>query len=285
MTQPLDWKPIAKVKPEKLASTRRSLHLAVQAVANLGRTYLPAAEDHGHIALRWIPKINGLAGQPVPSGTSKLIAALSFEPLEWLLLDAKAEALARVPFAGKTLAQLEDAVRAELKRHGLDESRFTVKPPFPVETSPLLEGGNFSPEWDLDERRELANYYAGTDLVLRALAAELQVSLGPRVWPHHFDCALLLSLPPGPGDNARSISLGMSPGDQYYDQPYFYSTPWPYPQGALPALPKPASWHTQEWTGAVLRASDLPPMAGTALAAYWRAAFALLRALLEKPPA
>ncbi|HLW74768.1 MAG TPA: DUF5996 family protein [Gammaproteobacteria bacterium] len=285
MTQALDWKPIGKVKPEKLTSTRRTLHLAAQAVANLGRSYLPAPEDYGNISLRWIPKFNGLAGQPVPAGTSQLLAALSFDPLEWLLLDAKAATLAKVPLAGKTLAQLESAVRAELKRHGLDETRYTVKPPFQVEATPLLEGGNFSPEWDVDERRELAAYYTGADMVLRALAAEFPGASGPRCWPHHFDYALLMKLDAGSHENARSVGLGMSPGDQYYDQPYFYSTPWPYPTGPLPPLPKPASWHTQEWTGAVLRASALPPMAGTALAAYWRAAYTLLRGLLEKPPA
>jgi hypothetical protein len=147
-----------------------------------------------------------------------------------------------------------------------------------------LEGGIFSPEWDVDERRELAMYYTGADKVLRALAAEFPGAVGPRCWPHHFDYALLMKLDAGTQENARSVGLGMSPGDQYYDQPYFYSTPWPYPKGSLPPLPKPASWHTQEWTGAVLRASDLPPMAGTALAAYWRAAYKLLRGILEKPP-
>src|SRR5579859_6205407 len=191
MVQVLDWKPIGKVKPEKLTSTRRSLHLAVQSVANLGRGYLAAQEDSGHISMRWIPKFNGLVGHPVPAGASQLVAALSFDPLEWLLLDAKAATLAKVPLAGKTLAQLESAVRAVLKSQGLDENRYTVKPPFQVESSPLLEGGVFSPDWDVDERHELASYYSGTDMVLRALAAELPGASGPRCWPHHFDYALL----------------------------------------------------------------------------------------------
>ena len=285
MPQPIDWKPIGKVKPEKLGSTRRSLHLAVQTVANVGRTYLQAPEDHGNVSLRWLPKLNGLAGQPVPAGSSRVVAVLSFDPLEWQLLDGKGALLSKVPFAGKNLTQVEDAVRGELKRHGLDDSRYSVKPPFELQSHPLLEGGLFSPEWDQDERRELASYYAGADQVLRALAAEFQVALGPRCWPHHFDYALMLTLEPGSAEKARSVGLGLSPGDQYYDQPYFYSTPWPYPPAAkLPAVPKPASWHTQEWTGAVLRASDLPPTAGTALAAYWRASFALLRSLLQQAP-
>jgi len=285
MPQPIEWKPIGKVKPEKLSSTRRSLHLAVQSVANVGRAYLAAPADESHVSLRWLPKLNGLAGQPVPAGASRVVAALSFDPLEWQLLDGKGTQVAKLPFAGKSLAQVEDAVRQALKQNGLDAARYSVKPPFEVESHPLLEGGLFSPEWDADERRELASYYAGADLVLRTLAGELQVAAGPRCWPHHFDYALLFKLDAAGGEKARSVGLGMSPGDRYYDQPYFYSTPWPYPPAKLlPAMPKPAAWHTQEWTGAVLRASDLPPTAGVALAAYWRASSALLRSIVEKMP-
>ena len=284
MPQAIDWKPIGKVKPEKLGSTRRSLHLAAQTVANVGRAYAPAAPDHSHVSLRWLPKLNGLAGQPVALGSARLVAALSFDPLEWQLLDGKGAVVGKLSFAGKTLAQMEAAIRAVLKQNGLDETLYSVKPSFPVDSHPLLEGGLFSPEWDADERRELASWYAGADQVLRALAGEFQVAQGPRGWPHHFDYALMLTLSVEPG-KARSVGLGLSPGDKYYDQPYFYATPWPYPPAAsLPAMPKPASWHTQEWTGAVLLASDLPPMAGTALAAYWRASFALLRSILEKLP-
>lgn len=285
MPQPIDWKPIAKVKPEKLSSTRRSLHLALQAVANVGRAYAPSAPDHGQVSLRWLPKLNGMAGQPVASGAARLVAALCFDPLEWQLLDGKGAVVSQLPFAGKNLAQMESAIREVLKKNGLDETRYSIKPAFAVDPHPLLEGGLFSPEWDEDERRELAHYYAGVDQILRALAAEFQVAQGPRGWPHHFDYALLLTFNVEPG-KARSVGLGMSPGDKHYDQPYFYSTPWPYPPVTnLPAIPKPASWHTQEWTGAVLLASDLPPVAGTALAAYWRASFALLRSILEKTPA
>src|SRR5690242_17314131 len=100
MPQAIDWKPIGKVKPDKLASTRRSLHLAAQSVANVGRTYLAAPEDYGHISLRWVPPLNGLAGQLVPAGATQLFAALSFEPLEWLLRDSKGATLAKIPLAG-----------------------------------------------------------------------------------------------------------------------------------------------------------------------------------------
>ena len=45
-----------------------------------------------------------------------------------------------------------------------------------------------------------------------------------RCWPHHFDMATLFNL----GED-RSIGVGFSPGDESYDEPYFYCTPWPPP--------------------------------------------------------
>ncbi|NNE17483.1 MAG: hypothetical protein HKN10_03295, partial [Myxococcales bacterium] len=59
-------------------------------------------------------------------------------------------------------------------------------------------------------------------------------------------------------EEARSIGVGFSPGDGSYDQPYFYVTPWPYPEASsLPRLTKGAEWHRSGWTGAVLTAERL----------------------------
>ena len=49
----------------------------------------------------------------------------------------------------------------------------------------------------------------------------------------------------------------MSPGDGSYPQPYFYVSPWPYPEGsALPALAS-GKWHTEVWVGAVLTGDEI----------------------------
>jgi hypothetical protein len=59
-------------------------------------------------------------------------------------------------------------------------------------------------------------------------------------------------------EEARSIGIGLSPGDGSYDQPYFYVNPWPYPDAEdLPPLAAGAHWHTSGWTGAVLTADRL----------------------------
>lgn len=278
MKDTCDWKPSGEAAPGTLGEARRRLHLAVQAAANLGRSYLAAPADYSHISLQWLPAQEALAGEPVEG---RLRAALRFDPLEWLLLDADGAALHVLPLAGKTLARLETEVRAVLAKQGLDAARYSLKPPFQVERHPLLEGAAFTPETDADARRELAHYYAGSSRILDMLAGEFGVRAVPRVWPHHFDYALLHTLV-GSGEEARSVNLGMSPGDHYYDEPYFYASPWPYPAAdRLPPLTPPAAWHTREWTGGVLKSSALPSGAGAAVASYWREAHAILVKLLS----
>ena len=57
-------------------------------------------------------------------------------------------------------------------------------------------------------------------------------------------------------EEARSVGVGMTPGDGGYPEPYFYVTPWPYPNPEV--LPRLAtgSWHTEGWTGAVLTGTE-----------------------------
>ena len=80
-----------------------------------------------------------------------------------------------------------------------------------------------------------------------------------RCWPHHFDVAALLPLDPdGDPEQARAVGVGFSPGDRSYAEPYFYVSPWPYPDaGELPRLPEGARWHTEGWVGLVLTAERI----------------------------
>jgi hypothetical protein len=112
----------------------------------------------------------------------------------------------------------------------------------------------------------------------RAKYARYEPGPGPvRCWPHHFDIAVLVGLEAGDPEHARSIGLGVSPGDGYYAEPYFYLSPYPAPeQRNLPSLPPGGRWHTKDFFAAVATATDLvalrDPRAG--LEAIIDAAFA-----------
>ena len=70
--------------------------------------------------------------------------------------------------------------------------------------------------------------------------------------------AVLLQLEDGNPEQARSVGAGMSPGDGTYGEPYFYVSPWPYPeQNVLPALKGKGFWHTEGFTAAVLTAKTI----------------------------
>jgi hypothetical protein len=71
--------------------------------------------------------------------------------------------------------------------------------------------------------------------------------------------AILITLS-GAGEEAKTVGVGLSPGDGSYSQPYWYVTPWPYPpQDDLPALTA-GIWHREGWIGAILLAEAVPEL-------------------------
>lgn len=110
------------------------------------------------------------------------------------------------------------------------------------------------------ELRSLGAWYSRAHSVLTTLGDRFQSiavsSPDIRCWPHHYDLAALFVLDGGDPENARSIGVGLSPGDENYAEPYFYCTPWPTPS-QLPAAPSPLYWHTEGFTSLVCVASRI----------------------------
>lgn len=156
-------------------------------------------------------------------------------------------------------------VRLERPRHEL--------PP-----SPIAEGARFD-EPAGSALAELEDWYASADRVLRAIGTAEPGASPVRCWPHHFDLATLIQLdaPDVPKERARSIGVGLSPGDVGIPEPYWYVTPWP-PTASRNAPSLPAGhWQAQGWTGAALLASELA--AAPASAAGYRVSTFLSAAL------
>jgi len=122
-----------------------------------------------------------------------------------------------------------------------------------------------SPSWDMPARseevaddadlQELSDWFALAHVALVEVAARYDGASEVGTWPHHFDMATLITLDPD-AETARSVGVGLSPGDGDIDEPYFYVTPWPYPDSkAGPKLPWNGYWHSKGWFGAVLKGS------------------------------
>ena len=82
-------------------------------------------------------------------------------------------------------------------------------------------------------------------------------------------------------EQGHAIGLGMVPGDEGRPEPYFYVTPWPYPERReLPPLPAGGTWNTEGWLGAVLAAPSFMD-AGQGAAAQAEAVETFLRSAAE----
>ena len=101
---------------------------------------------------------------------------------------------------------------------------------------------------------ELAAWFANADYSLvrvqRQMIGRKLTASDVRCWPHHFDLATLISFPARDDCVTGYVGAGLSPGDEYYDEPYFYVSVYPKPDSAaLPRLPKLGHWHTSRVHG------------------------------------
>ncbi|MDH3201739.1 MAG: hypothetical protein OEM15_12670 [Myxococcales bacterium] len=247
----MSWKPLGSLLPGTLVEARLELHWATQLVSAVGTSLLPPQSDFSHTNCGWLAELGVLAGRAV--GDDALRPALVFEGLELVLLDGTQERAA-LPLAGHTLEEGRVWLAGEL---GVPSDELRL-PEHEMPAHPVGDGGVFS-EARADQRIELAAWFADASRLIRRLVADDPTASPVRCWPHHFDIASLIVLDgDAEPEEARSYGVGFSPGDQSYAQPYFYVTPWPYPNAdALPVLEAGARWHTSGWTGAVLTADQV----------------------------
>jgi hypothetical protein len=161
--------------------------------------------------------------------------------------------LVSIPLDGLTISAATERVTAALATAGLDPARYTLRRHFEIPTHRLSEGGSFDAS-DSTALEQLTAWYANAASVLTRLAADNPGASEVRTWPHHFDIATLVAAGPG-----KSNGVGLSPGDDYYDEPYFYVNVYPAPSEdrLVATLDGGGGWHTRDWVGAVLPGSRL----------------------------
>lgn len=248
----MSWNRLGAVAPQDLKQARLNLHYAAQVVSGIGRTLLPAQQDDSHTNLFWMDKHGTLAGHAV-MGPRPFRAALDFERFRLLFLDLDDKILYETALAGKTLAQayswLADAIGSRL-----GQDRPEIQPlHYSMPEHALGGAGAFSFE-PAGPFAELRRWYANAAATLEQVR-QLHDSSPVRCWPHHFDIATLISAGPG-----ATIGVGLSPGDDSYDEPYWYVGPWPHPSpDEWPTLRGGGRWHSAGFVAAVLPASAFTP--------------------------
>jgi hypothetical protein len=253
----VSWQTLGAVAPDALVDARLQLHHAAQVVASAGVTFLEPEPDDSHPNLGWWDSCSALVGRSLPGANVQI--GLRPADLSLLVVDAGGRSSDELVLDGRTLedayAWLESVTTsagARLPAGGVTRASYEIP------SHPTASGAPFSHEPQA-AFAELSRWFANGHHVLVELAKRLPGASDVRCWPHHFDLGALAVVATGPdGSLAKSVGIGLSPGDGGYAEPYGYVSPWPYPEpAALPPLPCGGAWHTEGHTSAVLTGSQL----------------------------
>ena len=126
----------------------------------------------------------------------------------------------------------------------------------------ISQGAAYGPAGLSDALAELAAWFGNAAPLIGSIQRQMigrKLAASPaRCWPHHFDLATLTTLPARNADATRYVGVGLSPGDEYYDEPYFYVSVYPEPNpAALPSLPTLGHWHLRDFVAAVATAHKI----------------------------
>jgi hypothetical protein len=237
--------------PTTLGAARSLAHRAVQWTARAAWANLEPAPDDSHSSLSWDAEMAALLSQPLGGGVRVGLRVAVYE----LVFTTKSRCDA-LPLSGKPDAEVGSWLDGKLAAEGLKPAS-AVKLPYELPSTMFARAADEALRFPA-----IALWFAAAAEALEDLRKKYRrYKPGPgpvRCWPHHFDIAILVALEKGPAESARSIGIGVSPGDGYYAQPYLYVSPYPKPNtDNLPPLPPGGRWHTKDFFGAVATGIDL----------------------------
>ena len=243
----------ASLRLAEWRETRDALASYARIAGKIRQALAPRQKHWWHITLR--ASATGFTTTPILAGNRTFEIALDF--VRHCLIVSRSDGLElAIPFEAQSQASLKATVLDLLetnfpgdvvaeKIRGLDKlNDVTVQ--------------RYQPD-------AAARYWAATaqiDAAFNGFRSSLRGETSPvQLFPHHFDLSMLwlsgrlvAGQDPEDEENAdEQMGFGFSTGDQGIEEPYLYATAYPQPSDfTLHALPAPAFWNTQGFTGAVL---------------------------------
>src|SRR5215831_730124 len=134
---------------------------------------------------------------------------------------------------GRPDAQAGQWLSGQLRARGLDARALNAPSPYEIPAHPISQDAAYGPASLTDALAELAAWFGNAALSLGSIQRQMferKFAASPvRCWPHHFDIATLTTLAGRNTDATGYVGAGLSPGDEYYDEPYFYVSVYPKP--------------------------------------------------------
>jgi Family of unknown function (DUF5996) len=252
------WRNLSGDDPRALSAARLQAHYAMQWLARAARAYIRPEPDDSHTSLEWSGAISGFETYPFRDGSH---LGLGLADLS-LIYSGADRAPASFSLGARTDAQARQWLREQLGARGFDPNALDVESPYAMPPHPIAGGACYDRADAAPFASRLADWFANAGTALWAAQTHLTAAgltaPAPRCWPHHFDLATLTSFAAKSGQGTAYVGAGFSPGDHYYDEPYFYVSLYPAPDVAtLSALPEIGHWHSQEFTAAIATARKI----------------------------
>lgn len=275
----LNWLPLRGVDQHRLRTARLQAHHAVQWLARAARAYIPPQPDDSHTSLGWNGAHASFMTHPF-AGQMRLDLQITTLTLALHGSDGPA-GVQCFALSGRSDAQARRWLGEQLDARGFDQSALDRPSPYDIPDHPVAHGAAYDASGSAAELAKLAAWYSNATILLGHVQRQLSEhkhSAAPLCcWPHHFDLATSTTLPTRNAEITGSVGCGLSPGDEYYEEPYFYVSIHPDPDPAtLPAGLALGHWHTRGFTAAVATAHDIVAAKNPAAAtdAFLRAAVA-----------
>jgi hypothetical protein len=251
------WKALREVETRRLSEGRLQAHYAIQWLARVARAYIPSQPDDSHTSLRWDHDLDGFTTRALPDHTRLCLQLTNLT----LTLHGGNSSAAEQSFSldGRTDLEVRQWLGTHIDMRGHDMKALDAPSPYEVPHHAIARGARYDAAGSADALAMIAACFANAEILLddvRRQMIERKLSASQVCcWPHHFDLATLAMVPTQEPGMDGFVGAGLSPGDEYYNEPYFYVSVYPEPQPeALPALPALGHWHRHEFTAAILPA-------------------------------
>lgn len=254
-----DWPIVTASDIKSLNDVSLVLHLASQFVGSAGKCLIVAEPDYSHTSMNWDGERGWFIGKKLPAKQS-LEIALNVDGMSLLLIDEHKHVLSAFDLISETYDDGIKWLRVVLGEFAVNTRDYVIEMEDDIPDHPVRHGKPF-PLFSPQEFTSFIKVRSLGDRVLKYYAAKFEHASPVETWPHHFDIGTYIPLAFDKGEVTHSISLGMAIKDAYVDEHYFYVTHWSKDGGiqydALPPLPSGGYWNRKDFTGAILKLSDL----------------------------
>jgi len=216
------WKVLTSEFNEDLKESYRMIHQAVQFLAISGKSIVLPRFDDSHTSFTWDFGKKCFAGEWF-NGSRTL--RLEFDPVELCLnLVPYGEKPANsLYFEGKTKKEVYAHLRHMLLNEEVKIQHFANEMHYDLPQHEVCRGGKYRIS-SINMNREIVKHYSNAYLLLNMLKGRSPLSGPIRCWPHHFDITAEFPNIDSDGKISTSYSVGFSPANPDFPEPYFYVT-------------------------------------------------------------